>query len=39
MKTLSYDLFDGKYTTTSSSIDNKQKAENIITDLQTPYKV
>ena len=38
-KTLSYDLFDGKYTTTSSSIDNKQKAENIITDLQTPYKV
>lgn len=38
-KTLTYDLFDGKYTTTCSNIDNKQKAENIIKDLQAPYTI
>lgn len=38
-KTLTYDLFDGKYTTTSSTIDNKQKAESIINDLKSPFIV
>jgi len=38
-KTLTFDLFDGKYTTTSSTIDNKQKAESIINDLKSPFIV
>lgn len=38
-KTLTYDLFDGKYTTTSSSIDDKQNTESIINDFQSPYTV
>lgn len=38
-KTLRFDLFDGKYTTTSSMIDNKQKAESIINDLKSPFIV
>ncbi|MDP1723063.1 MAG: type I DNA topoisomerase [Candidatus Gottesmanbacteria bacterium] len=38
-KSLTYTLFDGTYTTTSSSIDNKQKAESVIADLRSPYTV
>ncbi|MEK9143682.1 MAG: type I DNA topoisomerase [Patescibacteria group bacterium] len=38
-KILPYDLFDGTYTTTSSTIDNKQKAESIINDLKSPFIV
>ncbi len=38
-KTLTYDLFDGKYTTTSSAISDKQKAISIINDLKAPYSV
>ncbi|MEK7543278.1 MAG: type I DNA topoisomerase [Patescibacteria group bacterium] len=38
-KTLTYDLFDGKYTTTSSLIDDKTKVERIMGDLQSPYTV
>lgn len=38
-KTLTFDLFDGKYTTTSSTINNQQTANNIIVDLQSPYTV
>ena len=38
-QTLSFALFDGKYTTTSSSVDNKQKAVSIIDDLTPPFTV
>ncbi|MBI3956296.1 type I DNA topoisomerase [Candidatus Gottesmanbacteria bacterium] len=38
-KTLTYDLFDGKYTTTSSAISNQSSALSIITDLKAPYTV
>ncbi len=38
-KTLTYDLFDGKYTTTSSTISNQQLAIDIIKDLFPPYTV
>ncbi len=38
-KSLEYDLFDGKYTTTSSAISNKQEATRIIEDLKTPFVV
>ncbi len=30
-------LFDGEYSTASSTIDNKQKAESIINDLKSPF--
>lgn len=38
-KTLTFDLFDGKYTTASTTINSKQKAEEIINDLKAPYIV
>ncbi len=38
-KTLSVDLFDGTYTTTSSTISNQQTTDNIIKDLKAPYTV
>ncbi|MBU1327370.1 type I DNA topoisomerase [Patescibacteria group bacterium] len=38
-QTLSYDLFDGKYTTTSSAISNQQSAIDIIKDLRPPFTV
>lgn len=38
-KTLTFDLFDGKYTTTCTTINNKQKAEDIINDLKAPFIV
>lgn len=38
-KTLSYDLFDGKYTTTSSTIANHQAAADVVKDLQPPFTV
>lgn len=38
-KTLEYDLFDGKYTTTSSTINKQQITDNIIKDLKAPYIV
>ena len=38
-KTLSYDLFDGKYTTTTSTINDKQLAIDIIGDLKSPFVV
>lgn len=38
-KTLSYTLFDGTYTTTSSMIDNKLKAINIMNDFKSPFIV
>ncbi len=38
-KVLSYDLFDGKYTTTSSSINSVGHADTIIKDLAAPYRV
>lgn len=36
---LSFDLFDGTYKTTSSSIENKEKAEQIVHDIQAPFTV
>ncbi len=36
-KSITFDLFDGTYRTTSSTIDNKQKAESIINDLKSPF--
>lgn len=38
-KVIKLQLFDGEYTTTSSTIDNKQKAESIINDLKSPFIV
>lgn len=38
-KNLSYDLFDGKYTTASSTINSQQNASAIITDFKTPFVV
>ncbi len=38
-KTITLDLFDGKYTTTSSTIKSQQIANNIIQDLKAPYMV
>jgi len=38
-KTLTFDLFDGKYTTTSSAISNQLSAISIINDLQAPFVV
>ncbi len=38
-QTLSFDLFDGTYTTTSSTIANQQTADGIIKDLKSPFKV
>lgn len=38
-QTLVFELFDGKYTTTSSTIDNKQKAESIVKDMTSPFTV
>ncbi len=38
-QTLSFDLFDGKYTTTSSTITNEQSAKTIIADLASPFTV
>jgi len=37
--TRSYDLFDGKYTTTSSTITNKKLVDLIIADLKSPFTV
>jgi DNA topoisomerase-1 len=36
---LSFDLFDGKYTTGSTSIANEQQAKGIISDLKEPFTV
>lgn len=38
-ETLSFDLFDGKYTTASSTITGKEKADQIINDLKAPFTV
>jgi len=38
-ETLTYDLFDGKYTTTFSTIGSEEAASNIIKDLQPPFRV
>ena len=38
-KTLTFDLFDGSYTTTSSSLSNQSQADSIIKDLQPPFVV
>ncbi len=38
-KTLTYDLFDGKYTSASSSINNQQSTIDIIKDVASPYIV
>lgn len=38
-KILSFDLFDGKYTTASSSISGEKTAREIITDLKSPFSV
>ncbi|MBI3343097.1 type I DNA topoisomerase, partial [Candidatus Gottesmanbacteria bacterium] len=38
-KTLTFNLFDGKYTTTSSTINNEQLAIHIIQDLKPPFVV
>lgn len=38
-KTLSYDLFDGKYTTTSSTLNDEQSVKNVIADLKAPFVV
>lgn len=37
--TLSFDLFDGKYTTSVTSIRSEQQASSIITDLKDPFTV
>lgn len=36
---LTFDLFDGKYTTTKTTINNKQEAVRIIEDLNVPFTV
>ncbi len=38
-KTITLELFDGKYTTTSSAIHNKQETGSIINDLKSPCTV
>ena len=38
-KTLTYNLFDGTYTTTSSTITNQRVADDIIKDLKAPFVV
>jgi DNA topoisomerase-1 len=38
-KTLSYDLFDGTYTTTSSIIRSEPDAQKIVADLKSPFTV
>jgi DNA topoisomerase-1 len=38
-QTLSFDLFDGKYTTTSSTIPTKEAVDAVISDLKSPYRV
>lgn len=38
-KTLTFDLFDGKYTTKTSAISSQSSAEDIIRDLKAPYVV
>lgn len=38
-KILEYDLFDGKYTTKTSSLSRQQLAEEIIKDLKSPFTV
>lgn len=38
-KTLTYDLFDGTYTTTSSTIRNEGDAQKIVADLKPPFTV
>lgn len=38
-ETLSFDLFDGTYTTTSTTISSQQAAKDIIADLQSPFTV
>ncbi|MBI5620389.1 type I DNA topoisomerase [Candidatus Gottesmanbacteria bacterium] len=38
-KTLTLTLFDGTYTTANSTIDSKQKAEQIIADCRAPFTV
>lgn len=38
-KTLVYDLFDGKYTTTSSSLTDEQQTKAVIADFSVPYVV
>lgn len=38
-KTLVFDLFDGKYTTTSSSITDQQSTKLVIDDLRAPFTV
>ncbi len=38
-KTLSLELFDGKYTTTSSTLNDEQSTKNVIADLRSPHTV
>ncbi len=38
-KITTLELFDGKYTTTSSTINNQQTTNNIVQDLKAPYAV
>lgn len=38
-RALTFDLFDGKYTTTSSTIESEQIAKTIIADLKSPFVV
>lgn len=38
-KILTYDLFDGKYTTTSSTINHQQSTVDIVADLRAPFIV
>ncbi|MBI5620013.1 type I DNA topoisomerase [Candidatus Gottesmanbacteria bacterium] len=38
-KTLTFDLFDGKYTTTSSAISDQPSAVRIVKDLKSPFTV
>ncbi|MBI5449114.1 type I DNA topoisomerase [Candidatus Gottesmanbacteria bacterium] len=38
-KTLSFELFDGKYSTASSTITSESEAQNIIKDLKAPFTV
>ena len=38
-QTLSFDLFDGKYTTTKTAISNQFSADSIIQDLKDPFTV
>ncbi|KKU86529.1 MAG: topoisomerase I protein [Candidatus Gottesmanbacteria bacterium GW2011_GWA2_47_9] len=38
-KTLAFDLFDGKYTTTTSAINTQSSADGIVRDLKPPFTV